>query len=285
MSQEKNNQFLVLNFKNAGLFRKKNRTTDKIFDISSKRNREDEPEFEEPITEYQISNVLHVLFGERPVPSIRESLYPKSEYLANKAKCSFLKIDSYVNEKQNYQSEIKQLNKPCWNSWNPQSFMNWERARIVLGEEFFNKFCSVVEDVFNTSIKKISFNEVKEKILKIKDERLDGIFSELISNNKKFFYNSFFGSGNELSDVNRNMNQDKKAMLTIIKGIDRVIKLDGQILVPVSTEDIDKIRLNKGTATILDGGIVYIKDLINSNFINPERMGFTKLSEIKTTKI
>lgn len=73
-------------------------------------------------------------------------------------------------------------------------------------------------------------------------------------------------------------------MLTIVRGVDKIAKLEGQILVPVSDEDLEKLRNNKGTATILDGGLVYIKDVVDSNFINPERMGFTKLIDIKTTK-
>jgi hypothetical protein len=281
MKQQQYNKFLILNFKNAGLFRKHNGTKDKIFDISSKRDRKNEPEFIEPITEYQVSNVLHVLFGERPVSSIRESLYSRNEYLVDKARNSFLRIESYTNDKGKYQQEIKQLNKPFWNSWNPQSFMNWERTRKILGEELFTKFSETLEEVFKISLSKVSFVEVKEKVLATKDKRLDAIFDELISNGKKSLYNSFFGIKTELSDINKN----SKTMLTIIRGVDTVFKLDGQILVPVSDEDIEKIRANKGTATILDGGLVSIKDLIDSNFINTERMGFTKLSEIKTTKI
>lgn len=274
-------KFIKLNFKNAGLFRKHKQTKDKIFSISTIRDRKDEPEFEEPITHYHISNILHVLFGERPVSSVRESLYPKNEYLFEKAKKSFLKIDSYVNEKGKFQTEIKQLNKPFWNSWNPQSFMNWERTRNILGEELFIKFSSTIEDVFDVKMSEISFNQIKEKLLSTKDKRLNLIFDELIKNGKKSFYNSIFGTKTELSDINKN----SRTMLTIIRGVDKFSKLEGQILVPVSEEDIDKIRNNKGTATILDGGFVYIKEIIDSKLINPERMGFIKLIDIKTTKI
>jgi hypothetical protein len=89
------NKFLFLEFKNAGFFKKHKRTKDKIFDLSSTRNRKDEEEFEEPITYFQVSNILHVLFGERPVPSIRESLYSRNEYLVQKSLNSYIKINSY----------------------------------------------------------------------------------------------------------------------------------------------------------------------------------------------
>lgn len=274
-------KFLILSFKNAAFFRKHKGTKDKIFDISSKRDRKDEPEFEEPLTYYQISNVLHVLFGERPVSSIRESLYSKNEYLFDKAKNSYLRIDSFVNDKGKFQTEIRQLNKPFWNSWNPQSFMNWERTKKILGEDLFNKFSSTIEEVFNVKISETTFNQIKEKLVLTKDKRLELMFNELIENGKKSFYNSFFGNGTEICDINKN----SKTMLTILRGVDRVYKIEGQIIVPVSDEDIEKLRLNKGTATILDGGLVYIKDLVDSKYISPERLGFTKISEIKTTKI
>lgn len=275
-------KFLILNFKNAGLMRKYKGTSDKIYDMFSIRDRENEPEFEEPITYFQISNVLHVLFGERPVSSVRETLYSKNEYLFNKAKNSYLKIDSYVNEKGNFQTEIRHLNKPIKNSWNTQSFMNWERAKNLLGEDLFTKFVSTIEEVFKVSISNTSFNEIKVKVLNIKDNRIDSVFDEIISKDKKYFYNYFFGVGNQISDVNRN----KNSLITNIRGIEkRFSKLEGQIIVPVSDEDIEKIRTNKGTATILDGGLVYIKDLVDSKYLSPDRLGFTKLSEIKTTKI
>ena len=50
------NKYLELSFQNAGLILRGNR-------------------FVEPITIFQISNVIHVLFGERPVPTLNRVRY------------------------------------------------------------------------------------------------------------------------------------------------------------------------------------------------------------------
>jgi len=67
------NKYLMLDFKNASLIRCHKGTKDKIIDPVGdqyKTDRSVDMEFVEPITVQQISNMLHVLFGERPKPFI-----------------------------------------------------------------------------------------------------------------------------------------------------------------------------------------------------------------------
>lgn len=279
--------YLVLNFKNAGLFRKKyspknknfySETKDKIFCMSGSRDRKNELEFAEPITFYQISNVLHVLFGERPVPSMRECLYKSIPHIDDIAKNSYLKIDSTQDSKGRFHTEKIQLNKAVWNSWNPQSFMNWERVRQLLGEELFKKFENVITEVFGSAAE--SFNLISEKIKKTKDARLDEIFIELNRSGKSTLFKSVFGTGNELADINKN----SRTMLTVLRGLDNIVKLNGQILVPVTSEDMEKIKKNKGCATILDGGLVSINRIKSSSFFNPEIEGFVRVGDINLNK-
>ena len=91
------NNFLILKFRNAGLFRKHFNTKDKIWDIDGSRDRKDEPEFVEPITVHQVSNMLHVLFGERPKSTVRKSAYDRLEYYFDKASDSYIKITTMKN--------------------------------------------------------------------------------------------------------------------------------------------------------------------------------------------
>lgn len=272
------NKFLILGFKNATLFRKHKQTSDKIFDgLHNTRDRKNEPEYIEPITYHQVSNVLHVLFGKRPVSNVRHSNYLKDSYIEQKAKDSFIRIDSYKNDKNEYQTEIKHLNKACYNSTNPQSFMNWERSRKLLGDVLFNQFSAVINQVFGVDVTDVSFNDIREKILVTNDIRLYVIFNTLKLKKKKSFYDSFYGNRSKA-------NENVETKITIINGIDSVSKLEGVIVVPISEQDLNIIRNNSGIATILDGGMVYIKDIKESNFINTERMGLTKLSDINTKK-
>ena len=76
-------KYLELSFQNAGL-------------IISDNGRNVSNRFVEPITIFQVSNVIHRLFGERPVPTFRQSNIPIIGYLFHKAAESYLKIDNNI---------------------------------------------------------------------------------------------------------------------------------------------------------------------------------------------
>ena len=271
-------KYLVLEFRNAGLFRKHRNTKDKMFDMGIRSERKDALEHIEPITSQQISNMLHVLFGKRPKPMNRETVYSADEYLIDKAKNSFLKITSYKNDKNQFFAESIQLKKSVHNAWNPVSYMNWNRVERLLGEELFNEFMLVIKEVFNLNREETTFNKVSVLILNTKDERLDNIFIELNKNGKKPLYDSIFGINNEPTNINKNA----RTQLTVTSGLDKIIRLDGQILVPVDNNDIEILRNNKGCATILDGGLVLIKSVKSANSLDTN--GFTLVGDISLEK-
>jgi len=88
-------EFMVLKFKDAVLFRNHKDTKDKLFlgNKDAGEIRKGLPQFESYLTHHQISNVLHVLFNERPVPFFGACVYQKQDRLIEKAKNSFLKIE------------------------------------------------------------------------------------------------------------------------------------------------------------------------------------------------
>ena len=76
--------------------------------------------------------------------------------------------------------------------------------------------------------------------------------------------------------------KEKHTALNINNGVENVILLRGEILVPVSEEDIERLKENKGCATILDGGLVWIEGIVNSDHLSID--GFEKVSEISSEK-
>jgi len=269
-------KYLVLNFENAGFFRNHRGTRDKIYDIDGSRPRKVEENFQEPITIHQISNVLHVLFGERPVPINRYTFYDKVPYLFEKSKDCLLRIDNFVNDKGFYQREFIQLKKADWNSWKQEVFMNWNVVRKLLEQEYFEMLTSTLKSVFGPDIMNYTFNEVKQMIKSSADERLGDMFKVLNENGKSPLYHNVY------SDDSR-INMNHRTYQTNLHGIDYIVRLHGKILVPVSDDDIKVINANKGFATLLDGGLVTIENLLDSNFINTS--GFIKVSDISTKKI
>lgn len=257
------NKYLVLEFRNAGLFRKNRKTKDISFNDGERIKRTDIPEFVEPITVQQISNMVHVLFGERPVPMNRTVFYEQKQNLVDKAKNSYLNITSLKDEKGRFIPEKIQLKKAVHNGWNPVAYVNWERVSKLLEAELYNKFILDIKEVLGVDCSTITFNQFKEKMLNTDYNKVKHIFDELNKKGKKPLYDAIFGKDNELTNINKN----GRTVLTVFKGVDNIYRLSGEILVPVSDEDIEIVRKNKGFAKLLDGGLVLIKKVLPANQI------------------
>lgn len=266
------NNFLILGFKNAKQFKPK-KYKDKVVDLNGVRDRDESYFFEEPITKFQVSNLLHVIFGERPSPSLRETLIPRIEYFFKKAENSYLRLDSLKikNKKgeENFIYETMQTRKALWNSWNPNVIVYWEKIYNVLTDEEIK----TLEELFNSEFK----IKPKEKPLKYWVNYLREINNEKIKNfflnlkGKKYIYNYIFFDGTDIQQTIKR---------TVLFGKEPVTKHHGEIIIPINNDDLKKI--SKSTATILDGGFVWIKGIYNENQIDWE--GFKKMTEINSEK-
>ena len=80
-------KYLRLKYKDARLFPTKRGTgkNGKVYELGKSPVNRKGLVWEEPITPYQVSNVIHVLFGERPVSSIKKTFYPKIDKYVEKA--------------------------------------------------------------------------------------------------------------------------------------------------------------------------------------------------------
>jgi hypothetical protein len=269
------NNFLILGFKNAKQFKPK-KYKDKFFDLNGTHDRDDSYFFEEPITKFQISNLLHVMFGERPSPSLRETLIPRIEYYFQKAEKSYIRLDSLKikNKKgeENFIYETMQTRKSIENSLNPNVIVYWEKVKQLM-ENDFNCFINLLQKEYGFNPLDKSLNEwipilkenlvVKNYLLNVKGKK--PVYDYIYSENKK---------------VRARINQNSRTKRTVLFGKESVTKHHGEIIVPIENEDLEK--LSKSTATILDGGLVWIKGVFNENQIDWE--GFIKMTEINSEK-
>lgn len=289
------NNYLLLKFKSARLFRK----TERFFRKSGKNNKNQQtidysfnldgsyskrdllPSFVEPITVHQISNMLHVLFNERPVSTLRGSLYNKNEYLFEKAKNSFLKIDTPKYKKfdnEDYPSEIIQTKKAVWNSWNKSINLDWEIVRRYIDDkEKFNTFVDNLKICLNFNPVSIPFIKVIDLVSELEKEIRISLYSsikELKNCGGLIYCFGRYDKGNfadpVLSGITKRTNNCSAK--TNNRAIEYVYVLSGEIVVPVSDDDLDKLKkYSKGYANILDGGFVWFEKIIpNKNFNNDE---------------
>lgn len=268
------NKYLRLDFKDAKLYPlkdgRKRLTKDKIFDINGRRDRE--YEFVEPITVHQISNMLHVLFGQRPKPTHRETVYSRSEYLYNKALDSYLMLDVPTDYKNQYIRETTQTKKAVHNAWSTTTHITWERVKQYTGEHFKSVKNALVES-FGDEVLSLSFIKVVMMIRESSDKKLIKFFESLKELKLTALYSFIFDER-----AGSHLNMSSKTRLTVLSGLDSIVKFSGKIVVPVSDDDLRVIQSNKGCATILDGGLVMIRDVQPDYMVNVD--GFTKVSEI-----
>ena len=292
-------KYLVLEFKNAGFFKKHKGTKDFIFDIKGKRKRAESLFYKEPITVHQVSNVIHVLFGERPKPSLREVAFGNVEYYHKKALQSYLKINSYKRtitdkktnvEREEFISEIIQTKKVVQDAWSTNIFVYWERVNKILGNELFNEFKTILSELFEVDdiTDKYSFMELREEVMlrgfatkeeerNTKTTKLDIFFDKLVANRKSPLV-VYFLHDNRKNEINKAPN----SKITVHIGTEKITKINGEIIVPVTDDDILKLNSHKGCATILDGGMVFIKGIFGENELNVSN--HTKVSEISLEK-
>jgi len=273
--------FLKLSFKDAGFF--------------EKATNNQKPS----ISVHQISNMLHVLMGERPSPTYRDTLIKPISDIFNIANLAYIKIDTtrFLNKssgKMCYMNEFIQTNKFAYDSYRDKkrSFIYWENLECYLTTDLFIEMINLFNNILGYDVKsKPAMYIIKEIITYYSSSKLVIDINNEIKNNSKIKFANFIKQYNDNSDftifckklvknnktpianlligiVNQSaitIGQNPKTTLTNIRGIDNITKISGSIIIPLTSEYVDKIKNSKGCATLLDGGFVWIEDLINED--------------------
>jgi hypothetical protein len=281
-------KFIRLEFRNAKHFSTNDRTTDFsyscIYPDGKIKRKEIEHFVIDGINVFHVSNVLHVLFREKPVPSLRPVMYGVVSFLFEKAEQSYLK---YTNE--HVHNEIVRVKKSSHNSWSPISYMSWVRVKRMCrvtktGECLYDELIRILREDTGVDPLSYSFTDFKyilrdlisngvkidESLEYIKTNRMTSLIDSLLYDEKS-------------SSVNQSEN---KIALTVNSGVDHAKTYNGELYVPVTDEEIEFLRTySKGACTILDGGIIKITGLFDSecDFI-PDLDDYIRVGEINREK-
>lgn len=274
-------KYIRFGFENAKLFSTDRNTKDLIIDYSinrikpgaimnaNTRSIETDHNFIEPITSVQIANVLQVIFGERPSPSKRETVIPKIEHYQKMAAGSYLRIDTLKRynkskDKDEFFTEFIQTTKIPGlkkDSTRKDVLLNWhlvEKRCNRYGPDEFSWLVSELTRILNINPLVLYFIDAVQKAKESGDSFFDrdGVLQKRMS----ALYYAFNGIFNEVTVVKDYM------FLVNLRGIDTVPVLFGEFLVPVENEDLDKLKnYGRSTATILDGGLVWLKEVLDPN--------------------
>lgn len=275
--------YLKLKFKNAKLFNslKNNDIKDFTFDIyGNKKSREKNLILGNSIHMNHVSNMIHVLFGERPVPSLRDSVYVKNDSLYDLASRSYIKIDNYktINQKnktEHFITEKTSMKKSVYNSYRPNVQVSWDIIESYF-DIHFNDFIIFLEKLTNISDirTKYSANDLIS-ILENQKESIEKFTRPIKKSGFNYLLSTEIGKCSELT---KNIN----SLLTVNNGVNDCAKLFGDIIIPLTENELEQFRtVSSGTANILDGGMVYIDEVVSEYEFNQDILNsYTPVSNL-----
>jgi len=282
-------KYLFLSFKNAGLFRESSRSRDRILEGKTSTPRSGGLQYVAPITGHQVSNMLHVLVGERPVPSLRKTSLTVNKEIFDLANKGYLKITTpkvKMGDRDPIYPEniIKTAKSVSDSTRKPDAHVYWERIRKLIGDELNYSFITLLTELLGSNVRrKYTAIEARNKIMEEHSDNHKIIaFKELLtSESLKSLTNWLDGKDNAIDS-------NPKVLIRNNSGVANITKLRGEIIIPLTEHYADKISKGGGVATILDDGLVVIEDIIDEDDMYDNMLeGFTLISEIskKTKKI
>jgi len=286
--------FMILRFQDAVLFRNKDTKDKRYLGPKDKGEpKKDFPQFKEYLTYHQVSNVLHVLFNERPVPFFGACIYEKQDWLVEKAKESFIKlhVSTWATKKGDIReiTEMYRTRKPAWNANAKIENLTWDFIEQYLShhyDEFIEMLKAATKHPNPRSVDVQGVPELfRQSVYHAEKERLLEHFSDR-KVGKIGVYHWLRRKFEEETKEPIEMAKDsiaKGLKLVLGSGIDKVVRLNGSILVPIDEEDKKILQDSSGVATILDGGLVWIERIVPGNRLSIE--GYEKVGDISTQLI
>jgi hypothetical protein len=319
----------IIKFRNAGIFHKSLSCCDSITINGELVPRKTVERIEVPVgtlSKRHISNLLHVLMGQRPVPSLRKTNMKHVAEIKALADVARVKITSfqYDDSKGNprYQSEIKSVRKvrsDCNYSTQHKitldgietsiggGIFTWEKLKYYLNtDNLFEDFVSLCKELLGEDCVNDRVEDVIGKLTTLKSDKVVQFTTRCKVAKKGNLYNLLnfkndvkmiefiekkFPKTNEQtieafiewSGDNQITDEEFKARKKNVKGIrsvnlgtcadmrvklllckstpEKISKIDGYIVVPLSEEMIERFHDGSGTATFLEGGIAYISSI------------------------
>lgn len=279
-------RYIKLTFTNAKIFKpNKESKKDRVSYIEGSKNgykvlskQRDLKGFKEPITVYQLNNVLRTFIGERPIPSLRKTFYTldKNDWLFNMANESFLHLDkvTYKTKKGDIReiTETLRLGKSSYNSWVKPNRLHWFQIKRYMGEHY-DRLISLLNEELDKDVTKEPFENL---LYVFSDDKGNKVIDYLLPLKKTPLINYLtFDKGKviDLSEISRGKNM----YLTFLNGIREINIANGVIYVPFNETFYNKMV--KTRTNILDGGQVKFNGIYDSyELTNTEH--FIKFSNI-----
>lgn len=236
-----------------------------------------------PIPYTLLSNVLHVLCGEIPVPTKRQSLFQRIPILDEIAKNSFVKYDSPLLF--NKFGKIANIEFFQTQKWQPDSTLkiqdtftlhdgttkkidgwyNWDYFRRgIRDKEARDIIINFIESIINVNPLKLTLKQTVFELSKYWDTNdFKNSLDAFLSEHKKLYTLPWLKVFFNTNATGRNTAPDSSTPLTNCKGVGGIVYLNGEIICPFDSDDIYNAIVNNGcgVSNLLEQGIVYVVGL------------------------
>ena len=307
---------LTLKFDNAGLIYERPSLSDKKKYSNFRRtgignkgvfNKFGGHDIHTPIPYTLLSNVLHVLCGEMPVPTKQWSFFKRQQVFDDIAKQSIVhyKLKPVDDEGRAQFDEFWGLAKCAFNSdYETKTTFHTSKGDMTYighytnsylrqtfsSKENYQAFCEFLSDLVGKDFHSFNLSDYIMEVSKLwGSKEFETKFDNFLVHNKpisqdlKVWASVFRG----IKDDRRNTRYSSKTPLLNVHGVGKIIFLSGEIMCPIENEDIIKrISRNGGTARLLEGGIVYVIDVKTAKDM-PTLSGWEKIyneDNIQTTE-
>lgn len=273
---------VVLKFENAGIFQKswKNQNgkiisrnkDDRVLTNKSRefRTKDQWLDMNSGTIHYTfIDNVLRVFFGKRPVAKYRPTCVSGDSDITNIAKRSFVQINSltYKNKegKEFFVSEKMTTRKALDNSWN-QCSPSWVKMKYLLTPELYAELVDVASDICQSNVTREVLTSVCDKLHESKDSRVADLIKKARAERAEPLAKLLTGDRvHSLQQAGfRGLGAYLKTLVT--KGVCDIARIDGFIGVPIFNNELNQFMEGNGLATILEGGVVTIHEVIDLKY-------------------
>ena len=289
---------LTLKFENAGLIYECSNKKTKKYSNFRRTGIGNEGVFGEfgghdihtPIPYTLLSNVLHVLCGEMPVPTKQWSFFERQQVFDDIAKQSIVHYNlKPVDDEGRVQfDEFWALAKCAFNSnykitttfhtrkgdmTYKGHYTNSYLRQTFSSKENYQTFCNFLSDLVGKDFHSFNLSDYIMEVSKLwGSKEFETKFDNFLAHNKpisqdlKVWASVFRG----IEDTTRrNTEYNSKTPLLNAHSVGKIIFLSGEIKCPIKDEGIiDRISRNGGTARLLEGGIIYVYDVETVNNVD-----------------
>ena len=275
-------QALLIKFVNAGVFPDTRKSSDKMYDLEGKTKRKDAPFMQIPAKKFDwrhVSNILHVLMGERPVPTIRKTLLKPDLSIQEAAKKALVTIDTPCDDRGYEGGEMMNARKTLKDAWQTSKIayflggtpalikgglIYWTRLERLLGTALLNDFINTVQSI--THERNVTRNISAHRAIEILHDNYDlpqvQVFCEKCTEAKRTsLVNVINPKANKDSITFHTGVGSKLNILMVNSGPEKINKISGTIFIPLNDELLARLSRGCGVATILEGGLAYIKGI------------------------